>query len=493
MAKRKPIKPSSTAAQAQQNALEQFRDLLTPDQWASLEDELSQPLRGAIRLNPLKVHQDAIQDWQARYGWQAKPIPFCPTGRWIDSANVSPARTLEHRMGQYYMQDAASMLPPELFDFSTVSDPLVLDMAASPGGKTTHIGSLIKDKGLIIANDFGVDRLTALRLVLQNWGLVSAAVTRFPGEKFGRWYPETFDVVLLDAPCSMQSLRSTDSHPMRPISSREQSSLSRRQFKMLESALSAVKVGGQIVYSTCTLAPEEDEMVLHALLDAYSMSVRVELSQKFHGNPAPALASYKDLNFHPQIHNAMRLWPHIFGTSGFFAARLVKTAPIIMDFEESPYRSLESVGQLVPDQQDLRRIADFFRSEYSVDLEELLEGQNLTLLRTDTSFFAVPQSYLEHFPGLPCQMLGLKVAAITPGGFEPSHDWISRYYGFVQSGKVQLDESEAALWLQGKDINLPACQPDCPYPIITGAENRYLGIGKIQQGMIKNLLPRRLI
>ena len=102
------------------------------------------------------------------------------------------------------------MMPVELFNFDDVKNPLILDMAASPGGKTTHLVSRSADQGLVIANDSSRDRITALRLVMQSWGAVNIAATQYPGEKYGAWFPETFDRVLLDAPCSMQGLRDTE-------------------------------------------------------------------------------------------------------------------------------------------------------------------------------------------------------------------------------------------------------------------------------------------
>jgi 16S rRNA (cytosine1407-C5)-methyltransferase len=117
--------------------------------------------------------------------------------------------------------------------------PLILDLAASPGGKTTHITSRTGDRGLVIANDASLSRLPALRSVLQNWGAINIATTSFPGEQFGDWFPECFDKVLLDAPCSMENLRSTASHPMRAISPRERQGLAQRQARLLSSAFTS--------------------------------------------------------------------------------------------------------------------------------------------------------------------------------------------------------------------------------------------------------------
>jgi 16S rRNA (cytosine1407-C5)-methyltransferase len=261
--KRKRKVSSPSTASLQDSALHRFRGLISEEEYTLLLKELEHPLYPGLRVNPLKIDpQAAIQEWIKRYGWQVKGIPYCPEGFWVTSWQEAISHTIEQRLGFYYVQDAASMLPVSLFDFEGLSSPLILDMAASPGGKTTHLTARTMDHGLVIANDASLDRITALRLVLQSWGAVNTAVTHFPGEMFAAWFPDTFDRVLLDAPCSMQNLRDTEKHPVRPISENELLRLAERQKRLIESAFRAVKVGGQVVYATCTLNPEEDEAVL---------------------------------------------------------------------------------------------------------------------------------------------------------------------------------------------------------------------------------------
>jgi 16S rRNA (cytosine1407-C5)-methyltransferase len=216
--KKHPTSRHITAApEAQQQAIERFRALLNPADFADLIAELQRPLPQGLRVNPLKeTPSNTLPDWQKRYHWQVEPIPFCSTGWRLLETETAPSQTIEHRMGLYYLQDAASMLPVELFNLpEDCSNLLILDMAASPGGKTTHLSSRMNDHGLLLANDSSQGRIPALRVVLQNWGSANQAITCFPGEKFGAWFPEAFDRILLDAPCSMQNLRSTESHPMR--------------------------------------------------------------------------------------------------------------------------------------------------------------------------------------------------------------------------------------------------------------------------------------
>jgi len=109
-------------------ALARARSLLSAEDYAALTAELERPLRTAIRLNPLKAEAADLAGWASRYGWQVEPVPYCPAGWWLNSAEISPAQTPEHRLGYFYIQDAASMLPVELFDF-TEPPTLLLDLA----------------------------------------------------------------------------------------------------------------------------------------------------------------------------------------------------------------------------------------------------------------------------------------------------------------------------------------------------------------------------
>ncbi len=492
--KKKPAPPVNPSSQAQTTALERFRTLLTEQDFIALLNELARPLQPGLRINLLKAQSIQVEEWAQRYGWQLHPVPFCSTGWQVREQRIPISQTLEHRLGHYYIQDAASMLPAELFDLNDTPRPLILDLAASPGGKTTHLISRTHDQGLVLANDAAAERITALRLVLQNWGALNSAVTRFPAEKFGRWFPAVFDRVLLDAPCSMQSLRPTDSHPMRPISAREQSGLARRQTTMLISALAAVKPGGQVVYSTCTLAPEEDEAVLDAVLRRYPGSVQIDSLANRLPEPASALQSAFGQVFHPQVSRAVRLWPHRFGTSGFFAARLTRTGEIDLPVEPPPSRPLQVVGQEPLDKRQEREWLDFFSSHYEFDLRAVLESHHLALLRSPNGVYAVSQIFLEHFAMLPCQMLGLKLVEPTPNGWQPAHDWISRFAPHFHGGRLMLEELQTSAWLKGQDVNCPQLPPDAP-PVwlVFDEHDRFIGRGRASAGRLKNLLPRRLV
>jgi 16S rRNA (cytosine1407-C5)-methyltransferase len=479
-----------------ESALLRFRPLLSAGELKDLLEELERPLYPSLRANPLKCEpQAALDNWAERYGWQTRPVPYCPSGRWVLSSPAPISQAIEHRLGFYYIQDAASMLPVELFDFAGLESPLVLDLAASPGGKTTHLMGRTADRGLVIANDSSQERITALRIVLQNWGAASCAVTHFPGEKFGAWYPETFDRVLLDAPCSMQGLRPTEGHPMRSISEREQLALARRQAGLLESALGAVKVGGQVVYSTCTLSPEEDEGVLDALLHKFPGIFQVDsLDQRLGGKSAPGLLADGALNFDPAVRNAARLWPQIYGTAGFFAARLTKLAPLPAIPQPPPARPIDRTGFSPVGERAAAGILAELAHTYGWQGQATLEQAGLEIWQRSSTLYLMPQLYFQHFGRLPVQSLGLQLGEKTVDGFFPSHEWVARFGMHFTAGIYHLPPEHLPAWLCGEDIQGRPNGDLLPGSIVAvfTEVGQLLGRGKILTGRLKNLLPNRM-
>jgi 16S rRNA (cytosine1407-C5)-methyltransferase len=491
VAKRKKV--SQNTQSPLEVSLLRIKSLLSDQEFGSLLDELKQPLKSAIRLNQLKVKPEIIDQWKKAYGWQLEQVPFCKTGFQVNKAETLPSQTLEHRMGMFYIQDAASMLPVELFSFEDDPHPLILDLAASPGGKTTHLIGNSNDQGFVLANDSSRERIQALRIVMQNWGGVNCAISCFPGEKFGQWFPETFDQVLLDAPCSMEGLRSTEAHPLRPISDRERLSLARRQEALLESALQAVRVGGQFVYSTCTLAPEEDESVIDHLLRKYTEQIRIDPNPLPTQIP-PALTQYNSTQYLPEVAQAIRLWPYQFHTAGFFAARFTKVDSINHQVSILPERSLEDAGWNALESEDENAIISEFMNVYGCDLRALLERYDLTLWQRGATLYLFPGRYLQNFNGLPVQSLGMVLAEKKENGNLPSHEFCSRFFREFHNNIFQISESDAARWLMGSDLPQGLIRAEIgKYILLANEMNRFIGLGKVNRDRIKNLLPRRLI
>ena len=409
-------------------SVEGYKTLLSEDEYKLLLDEIPVPLIPSIRFNPLKTEIGFSSTLEARYGWSLEPLPFCSTGfRVHTQSGPAVSSTLEHKLGMYYVQEAASMLPVELFSIDNTADEISLDLAASPGGKTTHLVSRLHDRGLVIANDSSQGRIQALRIVLQNWGASSCAITRFPGESFGSWYPDTFDRVLLDAPCSMQGLRTSESHPVRPVTEKESNQLSLRQAALLTSALQSVRVGGEVVYSTCTLLPKEDEGVVDAILKNFDGRVTLLNAQMKLPTPAPGLTGYNGQEFAPEMENTIRLWPHRYHTAGFFACILQKTDTIELPTSTPPTHSMEKAGFLPLSDSETSQFCEKFVNEYGYNLLEFLVGNARGLVRRDERVFIFPTQFLQRFSAMPVQSVGILLGENTPDGFLPSHEWVSRF------------------------------------------------------------------
>jgi 16S rRNA (cytosine1407-C5)-methyltransferase len=513
------------------DSLERYRGLLSAAEFEQLLQAVQRPLPAAIRVNTLKTTvKDALDTWPAWYAWQVQPVPFCETGWQVTGEDI--AKTLEHKMGFYYVQGAASMLPAELFDFgnsrntssasilslskdarhenapwhkphpSTSSGcseenagELILDMAAAPGGKTTHLVCKTGDRGLIVANDASARRIPALRARLQDWGAMNAVVTNYPGERFGIWFPETFDKVLLDAPCSGESLRTAERRRARPVSTRERQALRQRQLKLLVSALQTLRPGGEVVYATCTLAPEEDESVLDALLGLYPQRVTVEAVDRVLPIPAPALASDEGCVFHPDVRRAVRLWPHLYDTSGFFAALIRKRDSTAVQSRHPPVRSLEDAGLTRLNRREEAGVFDRLLQAYGFDFAAVAGRQGLTLWSHGGSVYAVAERFLSCFADLPCVAAGMLVGEQDGEGFAPSHELVARFGAQFTGHRLALSDDQAEVWLAGRDLRGAEAPSYLSGAIILlqDGRGRFLGRGKVLGDRIRNMLPRRLI
>jgi 16S rRNA (cytosine1407-C5)-methyltransferase len=479
--------------------LERYRSLLGAGEFEQLLQAVQRPLPSAIRINTLKITvADARRTWPDWYGWQVQPVPFCDPGWQVTGEDI--AKTLEHRMGFYYVQDAASMLPVEMFSFGGEVAPLVLDMAASPGGKTTHLACKTGDRGLVIANDANGRRIPPLRFKLQDWGAMNVAVVSYPGERFGEWFPDAFDKVLLDAPCSGESLRTADRRRMRPVSDKERQALHQRQLELLASALRAVKPGGEVVYATCSLAPEEDEAVLDALLSLYPQQATIEAADRILPIPAPALASDGEQAFHPEVRRAVRLWPHLYDTSGFFAA-LIRKADSLSPRDSiagqsghPPARPLADVGFVPLNRREAAGIFDALLLAYGFDLRAVMERQRLGLWTHGESVYAIPELFLSWFGDLPCAVTGMRVGERSEDGFAPSHELVARFSAQFTGRRLTLANVQAEVWLAGRELRgVQTSYPLDTVILLEDERSRFLGRGKVLSKRIRNLLPRRLV
>lgn len=494
--KKKPIQQNLSPEEVLAEQLALFSPMLSADEFALLKEEVNQTLPPALRINPLKTDPGFAKTLSERYGWTLTQIPFCAEGFRVDVNGGTPiSAALEHRTGQYYIQEAASMLPVMLFDMQAQEGSLNLDLAASPGGKTTHIVSRLSDRGLVLANDSSQGRIQALKVVLQHWGATNTAVSRFPGEKFGSWFPNTFDRVLLDAPCSMQGLRTAESHDSRPVTEKESRLLSQRQTALLTSALQALRIGGEVVYSTCTLLPLENEGVVESVLSKYGNSVVLLDSQNALPNPAPGIRRVGELEYQNDMSRVIRLWPHRYQTAGFFACLLQKTGEVPHKTVAAPEHSMEAAGFNELSNIETNRFANVFAQWTGYGLSVYLEENRRVLVRRDQRVFIFPAQLLERFRSLPVQSAGMLVGEWDGEEFIPSHEWVLRFGKQCSEILVKLDEERFSQFTRGEDLIgfHDKVNSSSLVRVVTDQADRIAGRGRIVSDRLKNLSSRHLL
>ncbi|HEY9088291.1 MAG TPA: hypothetical protein VIO36_09000, partial [Anaerolineaceae bacterium] len=239
--------------------------------------------------------------------------------------------------------------------------------------------------------------------------------------------------------------------------------------------------------------PEEDEGVLDVLLRRFGSALRIDDLSAHFGRSANALAADAGRSFHPEVVNAMRLWPHTFGTSGFFAALLTKTAPLDLPRQDAPSRPVERLGWARLDRRAAAELEQFFAGEYGFDLPGVLARQSLALWQRGESVYAFPEAFFSAFGGLPVEGLGLLLGEKHPAGFQVAHEWTARFSSMFQSGTFSLPEEHTAAWLRGEDIPYTASPGGPAVVLVCDHDERFVGRGKVGAQRLKNLLPRRLV
>ncbi len=234
------------------------------------------PLRRSIRVNTLKISVADFLQLTAPYGWTLTPIPWCEEGFWIERDNEDAlplGSTAEHLSGLFYIQEASSMLPVAALFADDNAPQRVMDVAAAPGSKTTQIAARMNNEGAILANEFSASRVKVLHANISRCGISNVALTHFDGRVFGAAVPEMFDAILLDAPCSGEGVVRKDPDALKNWSPESNQEIAATQRELIDSAFHALRPGGTLVYSTCTLKQEENEAVCLWLKETYPDAV----------------------------------------------------------------------------------------------------------------------------------------------------------------------------------------------------------------------------
>jgi len=283
------------------------------------------PLPKTIRCNTLKISPEELKKRLQNKGWKIKqPFLSYPEIMLIES-NLQPGelgKTKEHLLGYYYVQEISSMMP--MLALCPCENDIFLDLCASPGSKTTQASALMQNKGTIIANDKDIDRISILSANLEKIGASNVIVTRHDAvqlcEKLKKLNFKA-DKILVDVPCSGEGNLRSSPKTLLTWNIKVIQRLSRIQRKIAESALAVLKDGGELLYSTCTHSPEENELNIQYLIDNYNLKIeKIELPLK----TREGITAWQGKKLSQELKKCCRIWPQDNNTEGFFLCKMRK-------------------------------------------------------------------------------------------------------------------------------------------------------------------------
>jgi tRNA (cytosine49-C5)-methyltransferase len=273
-------------------------------------------LRKSIRANTIKIKTEELAE-RLQDNWILEQIPWCKDGFWIKNKEkrIDVGNAYEHLLGYYYVQEAASMIPPVVLDAKP--GETVLDMCASPGSKTSQIAQNMKNQGCIVANDVSGLRIAPLGINLQRCGVMNTVITISDARKINN---QSFDRVLADAPCSGTGTIRKSLKTLTMWNPGMVRNLVGQQRRILEAGYNNLKDSGTLVYSTCTLEPEENEGVVSWFLQKYPEAKIQPIKLKI--NRSPCITKFNNQEYDSDVEKCLRIWPQDNDSEGFFVCKI---------------------------------------------------------------------------------------------------------------------------------------------------------------------------
>lgn len=412
---------------------------------------LNEPYAAALRLNPFRENAETSATPFCNGG-----VPWCPDGRYIlDGAR--PGLSPLHAAGVYYIQEASAMAPAMVL--KAQPGELILDLCAAPGGKSGQIAAALNGRGALVANEPDAGRARILSATLERLGVCNALVTNaWPNELAAR-FPETFDAILVDAPCSGEGMFRREPEARLEWRASSPAGCAARQAGILDEAAKMLKPGGRMVYSTCTFNRAENEQTVFAFLER-------------HPEFSPGAFELNGLG--ASTDGCLRVWPHRARGDGQFMALLRKSG------EAEPTASVRC-GK--PAREILAR------------LDELAAVAPGWFNHTDSPRFIVRGDVLcalpgrlPDFTGLRALRCGLHLCRLGKGYIEPDHALAMALRPEEAALAVPFDDEADALRLLTGETSV--CNGK-GWALITH-RGMPLGWGKASGGVLKNHIPKGL-
>lgn len=462
---------------------EYFKELMEESEYQAFKGSFDGRRHYGLRVNTLKI---TPEDFLKFIGKELEPVPWVSTGFYYPEGEAFGKHPAYHA-GLYYIQEPSAMMPAQAL--APKPGEKVLDLCAAPGGKTTQIGTLMRNTGLLVTNDISPKRVKALVKNIELAGLSNTLVVNEPPRGLLSVYPEFFDRILLDVPCSGEGMFRKDREAVQSYTRFKGGECAVLQRQIFDSAYGMLKPGGTVVYSTCTFNPDENERNIEFFIKNYDLAVdRLEPVGGFESSRSEWTQSRE-----PFLNGGLRLWPHKARGEGHFVCRLIKKGRISgneMNDKEvnsnetnnkisgGPGRSCEFTSK------EAEEAARFFFGFAEENMNIRTSG--VYHLR-GAGLYRLP-AYMKDVPAIRWEKAGLYLGEYRRGRFAPSQSLLmalkpedfKRTVKFERSDRkiIRYLKSET-VFAEGEKGYTAVCMEDYP-----------LGWAKQDSGTLKNLYPK---
>lgn len=411
-------------------------------------DTFTRPRTYGLRVN---THKISVQDFLALSPFTLTPIPWTDNGFYYDGA-VNPAKHPYYYAGLYYLQEPSAMFPAATLPVRP--GDRVLDLCAAPGGKSTELAARLQGKGLLVSNDISASRCKPLLRNLERFGFTNTFVCSQSPQELAERFPAYFDKILIDAPCSGEGMFRKDPSLINNWNADSNDTYSSLQKEIVHSALHMLKPGGDLLYSTCTFSPKENEEVIAYLLEQ---------------DPTLSLTTLEQPGFENGIGltECVRIYPHKVKGEGHFTALIHKEGTLSSSGSEQKVSLPAVLKESLPDMQFPLTDGSFETIKDKLYFIPNMEVQRkgLRFLRTGLYLGDCKKNRFE-----PSQALAM---ALSPDTFKTSVSFSSndeRVKKYLKGETISIDDKKIKGWTL-------ICVDGYP-----------LGFGKASKGMIKNKL-----
>ena len=353
------------------------------------------PRKFGLRVNTNKI---SVEEFLNITPFCLTPIPWIDNG-FFYSENDRPSRHPHYLAGLYYLQEPSAMTPANCFD--VCPGDYVLDLCAAPGGKATELGARLRGEGFLAANEISASRARALLRNLELFGIRNSLVTNENPNRLTKYFPEFFDKILVDAPCSGEGMFRKDPEVAKTWNEDRPDYFGKIQREIVSDAVSMLKPGGQLLYSTCTFSSVENEGTISYILKNHPEMELLELPQyQGFSKGIPALADNDR-----RLEKCVRIFPHHMDGEGHFIALLQKSGSLTPS-------GFSSVSGSAPDREAQKLLKEFFSNIFEpFDFKRIEVRSN--------NVYYLPKADTSSLKGIKFLRNGLFLGELKKNRFEP--------------------------------------------------------------------------